>query len=87
MMTGGMREGMSVMRMGPHETTSTPSFIYFYLFIFTAILFRWDLSHEKFRLQSLGKASYDSHVTQPTVHAWCFNISIIHQTLTWTTGS
>ena len=41
----------------------------------------------KFRLVSLGKASCDSHTTQPTVHAGCFNISIIHQTLTWTTGS
>ena len=29
----------------------------------------------------------DSHATQPTVHAGCFSVSIIHQTLTWTTGS
>ena len=28
-----------------------------------------------------------SHATQPTVHAGCFSVSIIHQTLTWTTGS
>ena len=24
---------------------------------------------------------------KPTVHAGCFSVSIIHQTLTWTTGS
>ena len=30
---------------------------------------------------------WQSRATQPTVHAGCFSISIIHQTLTWTTGS
>ena len=28
-----------------------------------------------------------SCVTQPIVHARCFSVSIIHRTLTWTTGS
>ena len=28
-----------------------------------------------------------SHATQPTVHAGCFSVSIIHRILTWTTGS
>ena len=28
-----------------------------------------------------------SRSTQPTVHAGCFSVSIIHRTLTWTTGS
>ena len=28
-----------------------------------------------------------SRATQPAVHAWCFSASIIHQALTWTTGS
>ena len=28
-----------------------------------------------------------SHATQLTVHTGCFNVSIIHRTLTWTTGS
>ena len=28
-----------------------------------------------------------SHATQPRVHAGCFSVSIIHQTLTWTTAS
>ena len=28
-----------------------------------------------------------SHATQPAVHAGCFSVSVIHWTLTWTTGS
>ena len=28
-----------------------------------------------------------SHATQPTVHAWCFSVSIIYRIPTWTTGS
>ena len=28
-----------------------------------------------------------SRANQPTVHAGCFSVSIIHRTLTWTTGS
>ena len=28
-----------------------------------------------------------SRATKPTVHAGCFSVSIIHRTLTWTTGS
>ena len=28
-----------------------------------------------------------SRATQPTVHAGCVSVSIIHRTLTWTTGS
>ena len=35
---------------------------------------------------SLGKASCNCRATQPMVHAGCFSVSIIHQTLTWTTG-
>ena len=31
--------------------------------------------------------SGDSGATKPTVHAGCFIVSIIHRTLTWTTGS
>ena len=27
------------------------------------------------------------HTTQPTVHAGCISVSIIHRTLTWTTVS
>ena len=28
-----------------------------------------------------------SRATQPTLHAGCFSVSLIHRTLTWTTGS
>ena len=28
-----------------------------------------------------------SRTTQPTVHAGCFSVFIVHRTLTWTTGS
>ena len=30
---------------------------------------------------------HQSRATQPTVHAGCFSVSVIHRTLTWTTGS
>ena len=41
----------------------------------------------KIRLLFPGKASCDSRATQPTVHAGRLSVSIIHRTLTWTTGS
>ena len=56
----------------------------------------WDFSYSwKFRLVSPGKlrflsprkASCNSHATKTTMHAGCFSVSIIHQTLTWTAGS
>ena len=50
-------------------------------------LFQWNFSHGKFRLLFQGKAICDSHTTQPMVYAGCFSVSIIHQTLTWTTES
>ena len=34
-----------------------------------------------------GKASYDRDAIQSMVHAVCFSVSIIHWTLTWTTGA
>ena len=34
-----------------------------------------------------GSQMRQSRATQPTVHAGCFSVSIIHRTLTWTTGS
>ena len=46
----------------------------------------WDSSQGKFGSLSPGKASCDSRTTQPTVHAGCFSVSIIHRTLTWTTA-
>ena len=60
-------------------------FVYFLLF--TTVLSQWGFSRGKFRLLSLGKASSDTRATQPTVHAGCFSVSIIHQTLTWAMGS
>ena len=39
------------------------------------------------QVASPGKASCNSLVTHPTVHAGCFSVSIIHPTVTWTTGS
>ena len=40
------------------------------------------------RVAFLGESQLrQSRATQPTVHAGCFIVSIIHQTLTWTTGS
>ena len=40
------------------------------------------------RVASLGQSQpQQSRATQPTVHAGCFSSSIIHRTLTWTTGS
>ena len=49
------------------------------------VLAHWDFSHRKFRLLSSRKAICSSRTTQPTVHAGCFSVSMIHQTLTWTT--
>ena len=40
-------------------------------------------SHGKFGLLFPG----ESQLSQPPVHAGCFSVSIIHRTLTWTTGS
>ena len=58
----------------------------FFKFIFITVLSHWDFSHVKFRLLSWRKASCDSHATWLIVHAGFFSISIIHWTLTWTSG-
>ena len=59
-----------------------------YIFtFFTTALSQWDFSHGKFGLPSPGKASCNSHATHPTMHAECFSVFIVHQTLTWSTGS
>ena len=56
--------------------------------LFTTVLSQWDFSHGKFGLPSPGKSQLrQSRATQPTAHAGCFSVSIIHRTLTWTTGS
>ena len=59
------------------------------LLLITTVLSQWDFSHGKFGLLSPGESQLrQSRATQPVVHArWCFGVSVIHQTLTWTTGS
>ena len=59
---------------------------FFFFKVFTTVLSQWDFSLGKFGLPSPGKASCDSHATQPTVHAGCFSVSLINHTPTWTTG-
>ena len=56
------------------------------LFTFCNYIVPMGFLHGKFGC-SLGKASCDSHATQPTVHAGYFSVSITHRTLTRTTGS
>ena len=57
-------------------------------FFFTTVLSHWDFSNGKIGLPSPGKASCNWAVLSTImVHAKCFSVSIIHQTLTWTTGS
>ena len=62
--------------------------VIFVLYYFTTVLSHWDFSCGKFGLLFPGKASCDRvTLPQPAVHAGCFSVSIIHRTLTWTTGS
>ena len=63
-------------------------FGFFWVFFFTIVLSHWNFSHGKFGFLSQEKASFrKSRTTHPTVHAECFSVSMIYQTLTWTTGS
>ena len=56
-------------------------------FFFTTVLSHLDFSHGKFGFPFPGKSQLRrSRGIQPTVHAVCFRVSIIHRTLTWTTG-
>ena len=66
-------------------TCNTPK-LNMILFFLTTVLSHWDFSHEKYGLLSPGKASCDSGATQPKLHVGCFRVSILHWTLTWTTG-
>ena len=52
-------------------------FCLFYICIAPLEFLPWEI-----RLLSSGKASCDSHTTQPKVHAGCFSVFIVHQTLT-----
>ena len=57
-------------------------------FFLTTVLSQWDFSHGKFGLLFPGKASCD-RVALPSLLCMLgdFSVSIIHRTLTWTTGS
>ena len=46
-----------------------------------------DFSLGKFVFFPRGSQLWQSRATQSTVHAGCSSVSIIHRTLTWTTGS
>ena len=60
----------------------------FFSFFFTTVLSQWDFSHGKFGLLSPGKASCD-RVVLPNLLCMLvvFSVSIIHRTVTCTTGS
>ena len=54
----------------------------------TTILFKWYFFHGKIRVAFPGESLLrQSRATQSMMHAGCFGVSIIHRTLTWTTGS
>ena len=63
----------------------------FYLSLYFSqlqLLSQWDFSHGKFGLLFPWESQpQKSRATQPTVHAKYLSVSIIHRTLTWTTGS
>ena len=63
------------------------SFLTFFLFWFYNCIVPMGFLPRETPRVSPGKASCNSHATPPTVHAGHFSVSIIHQTLTWTTGS
>ena len=63
-----------------NQVTNLPHF-----FFLTSLLSHWDFSHGKLGCFPQGKPAV-SHTTQPTVHAGCYSVSIIHRTLTWTKG-
>ena len=58
----------------------------FLKFLLRTVLSHWDFSNWRFRFFPPLKSNCDSHTMQPTVHAGCFSVSIIHRTLTWTSG-
>ena len=67
---------------------ANPLYLLNYFFHFTTVLSHWDFFHGKFGLLFPGESQLrQGCATQPTVHVECFSVSIIFQTLTWTTGS
>ena len=57
-------------------------FLFFYNCIVLIGLLPWEIRVSFPRESQLQQR----HATQPMVHARCFSVSIIHQTLMWTTG-
>ena len=51
------------------------------------MLSQWDFSHGKFGLLSTGKASCDRVALPNMLYMLGVSVSIVHRTLTWTTGS
>ena len=72
------------------EHTFAHLFMYFFFFFFTfynCIVPMGFLPWEIRVAFPRGSQLRQSRATQPTVHAGCFGVSIIHRTLTWTAGS
>ena len=67
----------------PRITKPEPSNLLFSrtCFFFMTVLSRGDFFYGKFGVFCPGKASCNSCAIQPTVHAGCFTVSVIHQTL------
>ena len=62
-------------------------FFFFSFFFFTTVLSQWYFPWE-IRIAFPGESKLrQSRAAQPTLPAGCFSVSIIHRTLTWTTGS
>ena len=53
----------------------------------TTVLSQWDIFHGKFGLLSTGKASCDRVALPNMLYMLGVSVSIVHRTLTWTTGS
>ena len=62
--------------------------IIFFIFYFCNVIVPLGLLPGEIRVMFPRESQLrQSRATQTTVHAWCFNFSAIHLTLTWTTGS
>ena len=75
---GGLSSGLAP-DLKVHTVYSNWNGIWLIIIYFTTAVSHWDFSHGEYRLLSLGKASCNSHTTQPTLHAGCSSVSVIHQ--------
>ena len=63
-------------------------FLFFFFFTFYYCIVPMGFLPWEIRVTLFGESQLQqSRATQPTVHAECFSVSIIHRTLKWTTGS